>query len=105
MLGDAWAALGGEPAATAALDVAWHDELLPSPLPVAELASATVAAALLAAAELAEARGGRRPAVALDPAHVAAAFVSERHARAADAPPPTLFHPLSAFLPAADGWV
>jgi crotonobetainyl-CoA:carnitine CoA-transferase CaiB-like acyl-CoA transferase len=85
--------------------VVWRDELLPSPLPVAELASATVAAALLAAAELAEARGRPRPAVALDPAHVAAAFVSERYARAGDAPPPSLFHPLSAFLPAADGWV
>jgi crotonobetainyl-CoA:carnitine CoA-transferase CaiB-like acyl-CoA transferase len=105
MLDEAWAALRGDPAAVGDLDVVWRDELLPSPLPVAELASATVAAALLAAGELAEARGRPRPAVALDPAHVAAAFLSERYARAGDAPPPSLFHPLSAFLPAADGWV
>jgi crotonobetainyl-CoA:carnitine CoA-transferase CaiB-like acyl-CoA transferase len=105
MLDEAWAALRGDPAAVGDLDVAWRDELLPSSLPVAELASATVAAALLAAAELAEARGRPRPAVALDPGHVATAFVSERYARAGDAPPPSLFHPLSAFLPAADGWV
>jgi crotonobetainyl-CoA:carnitine CoA-transferase CaiB-like acyl-CoA transferase len=102
MLRDAWAALGGgEPA----LELAWQEELLPSPLPVAELASATVAAALLAAAELAAARTGRRPDVAADPRHVAVAFVSERHARTGDAPPPQLFDPLSAFFPAADGWV
>ncbi len=86
-------------------EATWRDELLPSPLPVAELASRTVATALDAAAELAEARGARRPVVSLDPEHVAVAFVSERHARAGDAPPPSLFDPLSAFFPAADGWV
>jgi crotonobetainyl-CoA:carnitine CoA-transferase CaiB-like acyl-CoA transferase len=102
MLREAWRALGGDPGA-AGIDAS--DDILPSPLAVGELACATVTAALLAAAELAEARGGARPAVSIDPAHVAAAFVSERFTRVAGRSFPAGFHALSAFMPAADGWV
>jgi crotonobetainyl-CoA:carnitine CoA-transferase CaiB-like acyl-CoA transferase len=104
MLRDAWTALGGEPAAAEAVEIERRD-ILPSRLAVGDLACATVAAALLAAAELAEARGQSRPAVSLDARHVATAFVSERHCRVGGAPFAAGFHALSAFMPAADGWV
>jgi hypothetical protein len=105
MLEQAWSALGGDPAAAAALRVDRPGSHLPSPLPVSALAVATAGSALLAAAELAHARGARRPAVALDAVHVAAAFRSERAARLDGATLGPAFDPLSAFLPAAGGWV
>jgi crotonobetainyl-CoA:carnitine CoA-transferase CaiB-like acyl-CoA transferase len=102
MLHDAWAALDGD---GGEVEDDPRGDILPSPLAVGELACATVTAALLAAAELAEARGTARPAVSIDPAHVAAAFVSERFTRVAGRPFSAGFHALSAFMPAADGWV
>jgi crotonobetainyl-CoA:carnitine CoA-transferase CaiB-like acyl-CoA transferase len=105
MQSEAWSALGGEPAALDAIEVAPRDGILPSPLAVEELACATVAAALAAGAELAEARGRPRPAVSIAAAHVAAAFVSERYCRISGQPFAAGFHALSAFLPAVDGWV
>src|ERR1035437_4390257 len=50
---------------------------LASPLAVSDCAVAAVAACLAAAADLAWARTGRLPAIAVDPAHVAAAVRSE----------------------------
>lgn len=76
-----------------------------SPLPVAELAEATVGCALLAAAELAEARGGRRPGVALEAGALGAVFRSERFVLVDGASPGAAFDPLSRFLPTADGWI
>jgi hypothetical protein len=105
MLEQAWSALGGDPAATASLEVQRPGRHLPARLPVWSLAVATAGSALLAAAGLAEARGARRPSVALDAVHVAAAFRSERAVRLDGAPPGSPFDPLSAFLPAGDGWV
>jgi crotonobetainyl-CoA:carnitine CoA-transferase CaiB-like acyl-CoA transferase len=102
MLREAWSALGGDPGA---VELDARGEILPSPLPAGELACATVTAALLAAAELAEARGGARPAVSIEAQHVATAFVSERFTRVAGRPFAAGFHALSAFMPAADGWV
>ncbi|WP_433301580.1 CoA transferase [Actinoplanes sp. CA-030573] len=78
---------------------------LASPLAVADCATASVAACLTAAAELAFARTGRRPAVALDRDHVAAAVRSEVWLRDADGRGIDGFAPLSRLWRAADGWV
>ena len=60
---------------------------------------------LLAAAELAELRTGRRPKVALDTAHVAAAVRSEALLRDPAGSSARGFAPLSRLWPTADGWV
>lgn len=78
------------------------------PLPVRELARATVGACALAAAELAAVRAGRGPddvaPLVVDEGAVATAFVSERHLRV-DGRAPVVFAPLSGFWRASDGWV
>ncbi|MFH8788181.1 CoA transferase [Streptomyces roseoverticillatus] len=104
--GHAWAALGGDPALTAAVTYGGPGGTLPSRLPVRELARATVAVASLAAAELAAARrgGGRLPAVQVHDGAVATAFVSERHLRV-DGRAAATFAPLSRFWRTRDGWV
>ncbi|MCO1594142.1 CoA transferase [Micromonospora sp. RHAY321] len=79
--------------------------VLASPLAVAECAIASVAACLTAAADLASARTGRRPDIALDTAHVAAAMRSEVWLRDADGRGIDGFAPLSRLWRAADGWV
>jgi crotonobetainyl-CoA:carnitine CoA-transferase CaiB-like acyl-CoA transferase len=78
---------------------------LASPLAVAECAIGAVAACLLAAAELAEVRTGRRPEVALDTAHVAAAMRSEALLRDPAGSSERGFAPLSRLWPTGDGWV
>lgn len=78
---------------------------LASPLAVAQCAIVAVAACLLAAAELAEVRTGRRPEVALDAAHVAAAVRSEALLRDPAGSSGRGFAPLSRLWPTADGWV
>jgi len=77
---------------------------LASPLAVAECAIVAVAASLLAAAELAELRTGRRPEVALDTSHVAAAVRSESLLRDPAGSSARGFAPLSRLWPTADGW-
>jgi hypothetical protein len=84
------------------MDVRAPGRYLPSVFDVDGLAVAAVSDALLGAAELTEARGGRRPRVALDARHVACAFASERHIRGA---PAAGFAPLSRFAPTHDGWI
>jgi len=69
------------------------------------LAVGAVREALEAAAELAEARGGRRPRAALDPAHVACAFASERHLRRGGSGLGPGFAPLSRFARTREGWI
>jgi crotonobetainyl-CoA:carnitine CoA-transferase CaiB-like acyl-CoA transferase len=76
-----------------------------APLAVDECALAAVSACLDAAADLAEARGGRRPEVTLDPAHVAAAVRSETLLRDPAGRGIEGFAPLSRLWRAADGWV
>ena len=95
-----WSSLGGDPAALERLSLAPSPRRLPARLRVDDLAVGAVGAALLAASEL---RGGVE--VALDPAHVAVAFASERHLRVAgeDLAPP--FAALSRFAQTADGWI
>jgi hypothetical protein len=82
-----------------------HPAALASPLAVAECAVASVAACLTAAADLASARSGRRPDIALDAGHVAAAVRSEVWLRDADGRGIDGFAPLSRLWRAADGWV
>ncbi|MFG1651498.1 CoA transferase [Micromonospora sp. NPDC049275] len=79
--------------------------VLASPLAVAESAIVSVAASLTAAADLASARTGRRPDIALDTEHVAAAMRSEIWLRDADGRGIDGFAPLSRLWQAADGWV
>lgn len=101
----AWAALEGRADLLRNLTFGEAGGVLPSRLPVRELARASVGVAALAAAELLALRNGvPAPAVRVDEAAVATAFVSERHLRI-DGRAPTSFAPLSGFWPAADGWV
>ncbi|MER5747547.1 CoA transferase [Streptomyces sp. NPDC002225] len=101
----AWTALGGGPALLDRVGADGPGGLLPSRLPVRELARSTVAVCSLAAAELAARRTGRPVGrVRVDEAAVATAFVSERHLRI-DGRAPVTFAPLSRFWPCADGWV
>ncbi|MCA6090798.1 CoA transferase [Streptomyces sp. SCA3-4] len=101
-----WALLGGDPALTAAVEYRGPGGTLHARLPVREMARSTVAVCALAAAELATARrgGGTLPAVRVDDAAVATAFVSERHLRL-DGRAATVFAPLSRFWRTADGWL
>ncbi|MEV6670695.1 CoA transferase [Streptomyces sp. NPDC051162] len=103
----AWALLGGDPALTAAVEYGGPEaRTLPSALPVAEFARATVAVCALAAAEWTAVRrgGGTLPRVLVDDGAVATAFVSERHLRV-DGRAAGTFAPLSRFWRTADGWV
>ncbi|MFJ6780937.1 CoA transferase [Streptomyces yangpuensis] len=104
----AWEALGGAPEAVGRVRYTGSGNLGEGPLPVRELARATVGVCGLAAAELGAVRAGGAvgdvPALVVDEAAVATAFVSERHLRVAGRAPVT-FAPLSGFWRAADGWV
>ncbi|PPK97490.1 CoA transferase family III [Kineococcus xinjiangensis] len=105
MLDEAWAALGGDPELAARVAVTGSCALR-SPLPVGDLAVATVAAQRLAAEEArAAATGAPVAAVALDAAHVGLAFRSERHVRLDGRPAGAGFHPSSRFAACRDGWV
>src|SRR5215467_14198246 len=78
---------------------------LPSRLPAGDAAIACVATALTAAAVLQRHRGGLRPQVQLDAAHVATAIRSEAHLRVNGHGFGSGFAPLSRFWRASDGWV
>lgn len=100
----AWDALGGSQDLCSRVEYVGTPGLR-SPLPVRELARATVGVCSLAAAELHRLRtGGDLPAVRVDEGAVAVAFTSERHLRV-DGRPIPLFAPLSGFWQSADGWV
>ncbi|MFD6531261.1 CoA transferase [Streptomyces sp. NPDC060184] len=101
----AWAALGGRDDLVTGVSYVGAGAVLPSRLPVRELARATVGAASLAAAELLALRNGVPvPAVRVHEGAVATAFVSERHLRIDGRTSPS-FAPLSGFWQASDGWV
>ncbi|WP_030852482.1 CoA transferase [Streptomyces sp. NRRL F-4474] len=104
----AWEAVGGAPELVERVRFAGAGDLGEGPLPVRELARATVAVCGLAAGELAAVRaagttGDPLPLVVHEGA-VATAFVSERHLRV-EGRPAVAFAPLSGFWRAADGWV
>jgi len=82
-----------------------HPEPLASPLAVSECAVASVAGCLAAAADLASTRTGRRPVMAVDTGHIAAAMRSEAWLRDPAGQSLSGFAPLSRLWPAADGWV
>lgn len=104
----AWRALGGADGLVGRVAYRGAGGLGEGPLPVRELARATVGACALAAQELAAVRAGGGAddvaPVVVDEGAVATAFVSERHLRVAGRTPVT-FAPLSGFWRAADGWV
>ncbi len=104
----AWEAVGGAPELVERVRFEGAGNLGEGPLPVRELARATVAVCGLAAGELAAVRAGGATGdplpLVVHEAAVAAAFVSERHLRVAGRPTVT-FAPLSGFWRAADGWV
>ncbi|MGI5347817.1 CoA transferase [Streptomyces sp. CA-250714] len=102
----AWTALGGDPALLARVSREHRPGLLPSALPVLELASATVTVCSLAAAEFScvRARSALLPPVRVDDGAVATAFHSGRLVRI-DGRAPVTFAPLSRFWRTADGWV
>ncbi|MQS15011.1 carnitine dehydratase [Streptomyces kaniharaensis] len=101
----AWAALDGSAELLERVSFHGPDAVLPSGLPVRQLARAAVATCSLAAAELAAHRnGGPVPAVRVDQGAVATAFVSERHLTV-DGRTPVTFAPHSGFWRTADGWV
>ncbi|MGW0391144.1 CoA transferase [Streptomyces sp. NPDC003042] len=104
----AWAALGGADELVGRVRYRGVSGLVEGPLPVRQLARATVGVCSLAAAELAAVRAGRGAEgvapVVVDEGAVATAFVSERHLRI-EGRAPVNFAPLSGFWRAADGWV
>lgn len=104
----AWAALGGADGLAERVGYRGASGLADGPLPVRELARATVGVCALAAAELAAVRAGGRPRdvapLVVDEGAVATAFVSERHLLV-DGRAPVSFAPLSGFWRARDGWV
>ena len=99
ILGQAWRALGGDPAR---LDRVRETGLprLPAVLPAARLIHDAIAAAALAAEELA----GDDGVIAIDPARAATAVTSERWFRERGGAP-DVWSPFSGFRRAADGWV
>jgi crotonobetainyl-CoA:carnitine CoA-transferase CaiB-like acyl-CoA transferase len=104
-LAEAWRALTNTTERPSPLALDAPARYLASPFALDEIAVAAIGCALLKAAELAEARGGgRRPEVALDRAHAALAFASERHLRADGTLEPG-FAPLSRFARTADGYI
>ncbi|MCM2580189.1 CoA transferase [Streptomyces meridianus] len=99
----AWTALGGDPELPERIVHDGPRNVLPSRLPVAELARSCVAVCALAAAEASAHRTGCPvPSVTVDDGAVAAAFVSERLLRI-DGRAPETFAPLSRFWHTADG--
>lgn len=108
-LSEMWAAVSDQPP-PAAIEVTGDPGHLPSNLAVEDMAIACTGAALLAATLLAATRratrlAGGRHSLALDRAHLAAAYRSEAHVRINGKPAPAGFAPLSAFWPARDGWI
>jgi len=107
VLDDAWDAVtAGDSIDAPALEVTGPTGLLPSRLPVEDVAVACIATALRAASALqAERHGAPAEKVTLEREHVAAAVRSERYFRRGEVPAALGFAPLSRFWRTADGWV
>jgi CoA-transferase family III len=99
----AWDALGGDPGASAAIEITGTDPVLPSSFAVGAFAGASVGVAAVAGAEVGRLRGCSSPAVRIDLTRAAAAFRSERHFRIGDQTPPDLWDQLSGYHRAGDG--
>ena len=98
----AWTAIGGPPAALAAVRLT-GDGGLPSTFAVSDLAAATVAVAALSIAELAQARGGPAPAVLVD--RRLASFWFKESIRPSGWRLPPRWGPLAGDFRASDGWI
>ena len=107
LLGQAWAALGGDQELLDLVEVIGQPAgLLPSTLAALPAMTAAVAASTLAAAVLDRSRGSASWApVVVDVEHVAVAARSERYARTEGVAEVDLFAPLSRFFRTADGWL
>lgn len=99
MLDSVWAALGGDPAEPARLDVTGPATTLASTFPVTDVGIAAVGASLLAATTSSGARVG------LDTRQLAVALRSERYARLDGQLGGSPFDLLSAFHRTSDGWI
>lgn len=81
------------------------DHALPSSFAVTRLARLTLALAGAGASAVHRARGGPASRVAVDGAHAAAEFRSERHLLLDGAPPGDLWDPIAGLYPTADGFL
>jgi crotonobetainyl-CoA:carnitine CoA-transferase CaiB-like acyl-CoA transferase len=107
LLNDFWSLAGGwapSVPSVPSVDIVDDRLVLPSRLPVTELAMGSVAAASTAAAQLSRARGGPLPRASVNGRRVSAAFRSDRLFRL-DGAPIVGFAELSGFWRTADGWV
>jgi crotonobetainyl-CoA:carnitine CoA-transferase CaiB-like acyl-CoA transferase len=102
----AWAELGGDPAALGRLRSPQPPIALPCPLDVAGMLGDCVGLASLAVADVQVARGllPAPPTVTVDGARVTTASQSERHFRL-DGEAPEVWAPFSGFWETTDGWV
>jgi crotonobetainyl-CoA:carnitine CoA-transferase CaiB-like acyl-CoA transferase len=106
LLQNIWSALDGAPDALERVSLTGPADLLPSVYDVSALATATVAAATAAVADVHAARtGARRPAVAVDRAHAAVAFRSERYLVPVGWTPPAIWDPIAGDYETRDGWI
>ena len=102
MASAAWTAIGGEPAALAALGFA-GEGALPSTFAVSDLAAATVGVAALAVGELVQVLGGPLPAAAVD--RRLASFWFAKSIRPIGWRLPPTWNALAGDYAAADGWI
>ncbi len=106
LLATIWQALGGGASALDHVTLTGPQAALASPFAVTDLAATSVAAAALAAAEFHAVReGGTIAAVAVDRAHAAISFQSERHLAPEGWELPALWDPVAGDYRCADGWI
>lgn len=106
MLAQAWAQLGGRPAALDAVRFEGPAQVLPSVYDVTACAGASVAAATLALAQWQAMRSGRALAqVRVDLRHASAAFRCERYLAPVGWQLPPVWDPLAGDYATRDGWI
>ncbi len=88
-----------------ALQLTGPGPLLPSPFRVDVLASASIALATAAAASLWRERTGKARSISLDSTHAAAAFRSERYAKALERPPRASWDAIAGDYETRDGFI
>ena len=104
-LASLWQAAGLPADALGRVSLTGNEPALPSSFACGTAAQASIAAAALAATEISGLRGSAPPGVAVDMAHAAAEFRSERYLRVDGQPAPELWDPIAGIYACADGWV